>query len=115
MSTTGGHADELETATIMVLTPYAKTERANDESGEDLDRLTVGKLRPGIWWYASYPNHYAGDSIGTTKELGEKVVDGRVEVIVQMIKDVKADTVTPALQAEFFERAEHPLDEYKSK
>lgn len=114
-SAPGDHAEELETATVMCLTNYAKVERANDESGENLDRLTVNKLRPGIWWYASYPNHYAGNSIGATKELGEVVIDGRVEVMVQMIKDVKADTVSPALQAEFFERAEHPLDEYKKK
>lgn len=109
-SKTGGHADEMETATIMVLQPgLAKVDHAADESGEDLKRLELKNLRPGIWWYASYPNHYAGQSSGATEALGEKVIDARVEVLVKMIRDVKADKSGPALQKEFFERADNLL------
>lgn len=106
-SRSGGHADELETSTIMVLQPgLAKVEHASDESGKDLDRLNLPNLRPGIWWYASYPNHYAGESSAANETLGKEVVDGRVEVIVKMIRDVKADKVAPALQREFFDRVD---------
>lgn len=110
-SHTGGHADELETATIMVLCPgLAKIEKAADQSGEDLARLPLENLRPGIWWYASYPNHYAGESSQATEELGKKVVDARVEVLVKMIRDVKADAAGPALQREFFDRVDNLLN-----
>ena len=67
-------------------------------------------LRPGIWWYARYPNHYAGESSQATEELGKKVVDARVEVLVKMIRDVKADAAGPALQREFFDRVDNLLN-----
>lgn len=109
-SHTGGHADELETASIMVLYPgLAKVEHASDQSGEDLARLNLKNLRPGIWWYASYPNHYAGDASQATEEIGRKVVDGKVEVLVRMIRDVKADKTGPALQREFYDRVDNLL------
>lgn len=110
-SKTGGHADELETASIMVLHPgYVKLEYTGLQSGEDQERLSLQNLQPGIWWYASYPNHYAGDASQATEELGRKVVDGRVEVLVKMIRDVKADNAGPALQKEYFDKVDNLLN-----
>lgn len=109
-SHSGGHADELETASIMVLHPgYVKLKYTGLQSGEDQGRLPLENLRPGIWWYASYPNHYAGDASQATVELGRTVIDGRVEVLVKMIRDVKADKAGPAIQKEYFDRVDNML------
>jgi creatinine amidohydrolase len=37
-------------------------------------------------------------------------MDWWVNNIAQAIKAIKADTVSPALQQEFYEKANHPLD-----
>lgn len=109
-SKTGGHADELETSTILVLKPgLAQMQDVNTQSGEDLNRLPLKNLRPGIWWYASYPNHYAGESSGANEKLGEEVVKDRVNVIVQMIKAVKADNAGPAIQEQYFDEVDNML------
>jgi len=103
----GGHADEDETATVMVFMPETvKLQHANDQSGEDLKRLNIKNVRPGIWWYASYPNHYAGDAAAANAELGKVVIDDRVDVLSKIIRDIKNDTVAPALQKEFFDRVD---------
>jgi hypothetical protein len=58
----------------------------------------------GIWWYASYPNHYAGEGGAGIRELGELVTEHRIESLVHALKTVKADTKTLELQKEFFDR-----------
>ena len=59
----------------------------------------------GIWWYASYPEHYAGDARSATEEKGRLLVDVQVEYLAAYIAAIKADTAIPELTAEFFERA----------
>ena len=56
-----------------------------------------------IWWYASYPNHYAGDASVATRELGQVLTEQRVASIAKALKAVKSDTAAPALQQQFFE------------
>src|SRR5437868_10876791 len=56
------HAGERETATLLYLRPeLVKMDHAADESGANQHRLAVPDLYTGIWWYAGYPNHYAGE------------------------------------------------------
>jgi len=107
VSKTGGHADEEETSTVMVFMPNTvKLGHAADESGENQNKAPLKNLRPGIWWYASYPNHYAGQASAANVELGKVVIEDAVNVMVKMIRDVKADTETPRLQNEFFQRVD---------
>jgi creatinine amidohydrolase len=63
----------------------------------------------GIWWYASYPNHYSGDGSKANAEAGELLIEHTVSQLVEMIKQVKADEVVPQLQKQFFEESENPL------
>jgi creatinine amidohydrolase len=67
-------------------------------------------LSTGIWWYSSYPNHYAGDASGATAARGAALQGVRAEGIAQAIAWVKVDTVAPQLQQEFFEKSGKPLE-----
>jgi creatinine amidohydrolase len=99
------HAGERETSTLLYLRPdLVKMDRAAAESGANQKRLAVPDVYTGIWWYASYPNHYAGEGDKATRELGELVTEGRLTQLVNALRAVKADTQAPAMQKEFFDR-----------
>jgi creatinine amidohydrolase len=99
------HAGERETSTLLYLRPdLVKQERSASESGKNQQRLSLPDLYTGIWWYASYPNHYAGDGAVATKELGQLLTENKIASIVKALKTIKADTKTPVLQQEFFDR-----------
>ena len=63
----------------------------------------------GIWWYARFPNHYGGDGSKASAEAGKLILDTRVDQLVQLIREVKKDTITPALQNRFFRESADPL------
>lgn len=84
-------------------------ERAAQESGADLKRqdLPPGVFTP-IFWYASYPNHYAGDAAGASAPRGTASMQARAGAIAAAIRAIKADATSLRLQTEFFEAARHP-------
>jgi creatinine amidohydrolase len=100
-----GHACECETSVSL----------ANHAELVHMDRVQPG-TRPlgrlsnvpgaysGIWWYADFPDHYAGDAGPATVEKGLKLRELQVNALAKFIKAVKDDTVTPTLEKEFFER-----------
>lgn len=99
------HAGERETSTLLYLRPeLVQMDRAASESGANQKRLVVPDLYTAIWWYAGYPNHYAGEGAKATREFGELVTEGRLDSLRNALRAVKADTQAPALQKEFFER-----------
>ena len=110
-TTTGGHADEVETSTVMAIRPdLVKIERAVSESGSDQQRLQLPFVYTGIWWYSQYPNHYAGDAKDANAELGEIAIEGRSQQLVEIIQAVKSDQTTIRLQNEFYKERQSPLD-----
>jgi creatinine amidohydrolase len=110
-TTLDGHAGETETSTILAHRPdLAHPERAGQQSGADLNRLTALKYAyTGIWWYAGQPNHYRGDGSYGNKEEGETILNLEAGCLAEMIRSVKKDTVTLQLQTEFYEGAAQPL------
>ncbi|PTX21574.1 creatinine amidohydrolase [Pontibacter mucosus] len=102
------HAGENETSTLLYLRPdLVKQNLATTESGEDQKRMaSLPNLYTGIWWYASYPNHYAGEGAKASKEMGKLITENKVETLVKALKAVKADTKTLELQREYFDRVE---------
>jgi len=106
------HAGESETSEMLIATPnLVHMDRANQESGADLARLKLpDTLYTGVWWYARFPNHYAGDASAATRERGEFEMKSWQDAIVTAIRAVKADQESLKLQNEFFEKAKHPLD-----
>ncbi len=111
-TTTDSHAGESETAHTMISRPdLVHLDRASTESGADLNREDLPKnVYTGIWWYAKFPNHYAGDGSVATKELGEFDMKASADNLANAIRAIKADSVSPRLQNEFFEKAKHPVE-----
>lgn len=110
-STTGGHADEIETAEMLVICPeHVRMDQVNAQSGRNLKRLDLPNVNTGISWYSQYPNHYAGESSGATPELGEVRLTARSQQLMEAIKAVKADTATIQLQDEFFRQGLSPME-----
>jgi creatinine amidohydrolase len=106
------HAGEVETSSMMVARPdLVHQDRATEESGDDQHRQSLpGSVYTGIWWYARFPNHYAGHGEAATRELGEFDQKTWSSGIAEAIKAIKADGVSKKLQDQFFEDAQHPLD-----
>lgn len=99
------HAGERETSVLLYLRPdLVKMERAKQESGENQKRLSLPDLYTAIWWYADFPNHYAGEGDKATRELGQLITDHQVETLARAIRAAKADTKALELQKEFFNR-----------
>ena len=105
------HAGEIETSTVLAHRPdIAHPERAREQSGSDQARLEgLQDAYTAIWWYARFPNHYAGDGSPATAELGNIVLDREADQLAAMIRAVKADTRVLELQDRFFSQAEKPL------
>ncbi|HEY7922059.1 MAG TPA: creatininase family protein, partial [Vicinamibacteria bacterium] len=105
---TDQHAGERETSTLLYLRPdLVQQSRSTLESGANQKRLALPDLYTAIWWYASYPNHYAGEGDKATAELGRVITEGRIDALVRALKAVKADESAPALQKEFFDRVKN--------
>ncbi|HEX9018267.1 MAG TPA: creatininase family protein, partial [Anaerolineaceae bacterium] len=94
-----GHACECETSISL----------ANHAELVHMDRVKpgthpLGRLShvpgaySGIWWYADYPEHYAGDAGPATIEKGRKLRALEVNALAKFIKAVKEDTVTQELE-----------------
>ncbi len=111
-STVDAHAGESETAHVMVSRPdLVHLDRAATESGADQNRQDLPKgVYTGIWWYAKFPEHYAGDATGANRALGEFDMKAWADDIANVIRAVKADQVSLRLQNEFFEKARKPLE-----
>jgi creatinine amidohydrolase len=106
------HAGESETAHTMVSRPdLVHLDRAGRESGADLNRLDLPSgVYTGIWWYAKFPNHYAGDGAPATTELGEFDMKAWASAIAGAVRAIKSDQRSLSLQREFFEESSHPAD-----
>ena len=111
-TTLDGHAGEMETSRMLAHRPdLAHPDRAGQQSGEDLRRLAGLKhAYTGIWWYARTPNHYLGNGSVATKELGETAFDLESDLLAEMVRSVKKDTVTLKLQKQFFGDSDKPLE-----
>lgn len=105
------HAGNSETSMMEAAQPdVTHPERSGKQSGVDQERMKhLDYVYTGIWWYASFPNHYGGDGSKANAEAGELLINETVDQLVEMIQQVKADETVPELQKQFFEEAEDPL------
>lgn len=111
-TTNDQHAGESETSKLMIVRPdLVHPDRANAESGADQHHQNLPDgVYTGIWWYARFPDHYAGDGSAASHELGEYQMNWWVDSVSRILAAIKADDVTPRLQKEFYEKTSHPLD-----
>ncbi|HKL33445.1 MAG TPA: creatininase family protein [Tangfeifania sp.] len=105
------HAGNSETSMMAAAQPeVTHPERSGQQSGVDQERMKHLKyVYTGIWWYASFPNHYGGDGSKANAEAGELLIGETVDQLVEMIQQVKADESVPELQEQFLKEAENPL------
>lgn len=83
-----------------------KLDRVREQPARPLGRFKeMSDTYNAIWWYADYPDHYAGDARKASQENGKKLVELSVDYLAQYIARVKTDDIIPTLAHEFFERA----------
>lgn len=106
-----GHAGEEETSMIRVIRPdLVKADQASTQSGIDQHRLAdIPFQYTGIWWYAQYPNHYAGDGSQSSVELGNLLINAEVDQLSKLIKIVKKSDQIGTIQNAFYEDTKNPL------
>jgi creatinine amidohydrolase len=111
-TTNDQHAGESETSKLMIVRPdLVHPERATAESGADQHHQNLPEgVYTAIWWYARFPDHYAGDGSAATHELGEFQMKWWVDSVSKALAAIKADNASLKLQTEFFEKTTHPLD-----
>ena len=80
--------------------------RVDTESGLPQGRQPEVNAFTGIFWYADFPNHYAGLATEATAELGKLLLEAEVRGLAEVFRAIKADAATVALQNEFYERSE---------
>jgi len=108
----GGHADEVETSWMLAIRgDLVQLDRAARNDGRPRNNL---KHLPGvgtsIWWYADFPQHYAGDARPANVALGKLALKGKTASLVEVVRAVKGDTVTRRLQDEFYAQIPRPLE-----
>lgn len=106
-----GHAGETETSMMLANRPdLVHMDKANSQSGNNLKRLdSLSNAYTAIWWYAQYPNHYAGDGSYGTVEMGNLILDNEVNLLQEMIRSVKADQKSIELLKQFYKDSKNPL------
>ncbi len=105
------HAGETETSCVLSFRPdLIKLDKANTQSGEDKKQLDGLKdAFTGIWWYAKFPNHYAGDGSPANKTLGDLILNSDVDQLTKFIKSIKMENRLIELQNKFFDESDKPL------
>jgi creatinine amidohydrolase len=108
----GGHACEAETSTMLHITgENVKMDLVPPKPFTSLKRnqelANAGGYSP-VDWYAMYPHMYVGDASVATAEKGAALLKYEVAALVELIRAVKADEVTPALMAEFLAKKHNP-------
>ena len=106
-----GHAGETETSQMLATSPdLVHLDKANEQSGKNQERLnSLAYAYTAIWWYAQYPNHYAGDGSYGNLEMGKLILENEVGQLAEMIQSVKADQQTIELQNQFYKDSNNPI------
>jgi creatinine amidohydrolase len=110
-TTTGGHADEEETSMMLSHRPdLVHLERGAQQSGEDLNRLKgLPYAYTGIWWYAKFPNHYAGDGSVADPKIGELLLNSDASQLIELLRALRKDNRALELMQQFYNQSEQPL------
>lgn len=111
------HAGERETSAVYYLRPdLVYPGLAGNWSGKDLGRLTEMPYGfTGIWWYGRFPNQYGGDGSQPNAEIGELLITGQRDQLVQLIRYLKQYDTVLELQDEFFQQTNDPINEFRVK
>ena len=110
-----GHAGEEETSMISYIRPdLVDVQAITSQSGANQNRLNIPFGYTGIWWYASFPNHYASDVAQPNKRLGELLITSWSDQVAALVKYMKSNNKIEELQQEFYNRAQNPLQKIEN-
>ncbi len=113
--TTPGHAGESETSNCMAVTPDGVVKMEQQIYEEpilpkyDLEKALPG-VHSGLWWYAKYPENVTESPSYATKEKGEAMIQARAQDVAETLRAIKADTLLPTLQREYYDRVRKVRD-----
>ena len=105
--TGGGHACERETSMMMHVTPEAvkmEYQRFPEPLAIRADLSHLKGVHTALWWYSIAPEQVVGCPSKATPEKGKRAFDAAVLDFSERLKAIKADTVVPELQKEFYAR-----------
>lgn len=104
-----GHACEWETSVSMALhgEDSINLDYVPEETVSVLDRANGVEniASTGVNWFTSCPQIYVGNARFSTVERGKRYVEHYVGEIVDKVKKIKADTVLPELQQEYYRKS----------
>lgn len=103
------HAGEIESSLTLAVRPDLVKMADVPAPGLPQGKLgpLAGMVKTSMFWYADYPDHYAGDASYATIAKGRFILDHFVRCLAEIVRAVKSDTITPALQAEYDARCQH--------
>lgn len=106
-----GHAGEEETSMMFYIRPdLVHGDVANTQSGVDQGKLKdLPFAYTGIWWYAKFPNHYAGDGSKYSKEMGELLIKSDADQLADLVKYLKKNNQVEDLMKEFYSKSVAPV------
>lgn len=97
-----GHACHVETSSLMYVRPdLAKLENLEGENIAPREGPQVGTAQTGIGWIETFRYGVIGQPTLATRELGEELIRGWASGVVEMVRKIKADEVTPRVVSEF--------------
>ncbi|MBT5872906.1 MAG: creatininase family protein [Candidatus Latescibacteria bacterium] len=107
-----GHACESETSDMLHITPdLVKMDQVPARPFTSLRRnqpLKEAGVYSPMDWFAMYPAMYVGDASKATAEKGHQLSEPYIAALVDILRRVKSDDVTPALQADFLRQKRRP-------
>jgi creatinine amidohydrolase len=107
-----GHACEAETSMILhVDEELVQMDKVPPKVFTSLNRLQQVADAGGytqVDWYAMYPHMYVGNAHLATAEKGRKIFALNIGLLINLIRAVKADDVSPALNDEYIGRQMQP-------
>lgn len=105
------HAGERETSEMLAIRPdLVKLEAVKTESGDDQARMNnLPDFFTALWWYARFPNHYAGDAQYANAQLGKLLIDIQVKHLAKALRQVKEDTTLKKLQEQYQKESANPM------
>ena len=110
----GGHADLFETSQMMVIREdLVHMKNVLDSPLQygvyprEHEYLDKG-LFTAIWWYSKYPEHFAGNPVGSNTEKGKYIFDSCVDNLANIIKFIKENKEIDDLMVEFYGKRGKP-------
>ena len=104
-----GHAGERETSMIMHVAPGTvkmEYQRFPEPLPIRADLSHLKGVHTALWWYAIAPENVVASPSYATPEKGKKAFEANVLDLSERLKAIKADTIVPELQKEFYARVD---------